>query len=449
MVWFDLPCPFFQRLSMSHPPAQKMVSKKHKARLQKEEQKRKILLLVSAVIFALIVIILLYGIFDQTFFKMRKPVAKVNDVTISSEDFIKMVKLERQQMNAQAYQYESYKQFFSFDEQNTQYFDSLIQQIQSQMAIPESVGATVIQKMIDQQIIKFYAEENGITVSDEEIQESLQRDFGFFPNGTPTPVNTIAPVPTSTLNPTQLALVPATPTLDPALENNDEGTDSSTEESETVDSNEVEIEPSATATTLPTPTVYTEELYQENYQNFLTDFKEIGFSENDIKELYRVQILSTKIYEEITADVPTEEEQIWARHILVATLEEAESVLERLEDGEDWTQITAEVSTDTSNKDKGGDLGWFGPNRMVEEFENIAFSLEIGEISNPVETSFGFHIIQLLGKEMRPLDSSTLDQNKSTFFSEWLTTEKEKYTVEQYDDVWTAIVPDTPAFGEQ
>jgi parvulin-like peptidyl-prolyl isomerase len=86
---------------------------------------------------------------------------------------------------------------------------------------------------------------------------------------------------------------------------------------------------------------------------------------------------------------------------------------------------------------------------MVEEFENIAFSLEIGEISNPVETSFGFHIIQLLGKEVRPLDSTTLDQNKSTFFSDWLTKEREKYTIEQYDEVWTEIVPDTPAFGEQ
>lgn len=434
---------------MSHTPAPKIVSKKHKARLQQEEQKRKILLIGSGVIFAFIIIILLYGILDQTFFKMRKPVAKVNDVNISSEDFIKMVKLERQQMNAQAYQYESYKQFFSFDQQNTQYFDSLIQQIQSQMAIPESVGATVIQKMIDTEIIKFYAVEKGITVSDEEIQEALQRDFGFFPNGTPTPANTIAPVPTSTLNPTQYALVTATPTIEPTVENTNENSDPEIENGDSVESNDTGTEESATATAMPTPTVYTEELFQENYQNFLSEFKNVGFSENEIKELYRDQILSTKIYEEITADVPTTEEQIWARHILVATQEEADAVLERLENGEDWTQISAEVSTDTSNKDKGGDLGWFGPNRMVEEFENIAFSLEIGEISNPVQTSFGFHIIQLLGREVRPLDSSTLDQNKSTFFADWITKEKEKYTIEQYDDVWTAIVPDTPAFGEQ
>ena len=434
---------------MSQPPAQKIISKKHKARLQQEEQKRKLLIIASAVIFALIVIILLYGVIDQTFFKMRKPVAKINDVSITSEDFIKMVKLERQQMNAQAFQYEQYKQFFSFDEQNTQYFDSLIQQIQSQMAIPETVGSTVLQKMIDQEIIRFYAEENGIEVTDEEIQEALQRDFAYFPNGTPTPENTVVPFATSTLNPTQLALVTATPTIEPVAEQTETTASENTGETVVTDVEDVEGEVLATPTTLPTPTAYTEELFQENYQSFLEDFEKIGFSENDIKELYRVQILSTKIYEEITADVPTEEEQIWARHILVGTREEAEDVLARLENGEDWTQIAAEVSTDTSNKDQGGDLGWFGLNKMVEEFENIAFSLEIGEISNPVETSFGFHIIQLLGKEVRPLDSTTLDQNKSTFFSDWLTKEREKYTIEQYDEVWTEIVPDTPAFGEQ
>jgi len=434
---------------MSQPPAQKMLSKKHKARLQQDEQKRKILLIGSGVIFALIVLILLYGVIDQTFLKMRKPVATVDDVSIKSEDFIKMVKMERQQMNAQAYQYESYKQFFSFDEQNTAYFDSLIQQIQTQMAVPETVGATVIQRMIDQQVIKFYAEENGITVTDQEIQDAIQRDFAYFPNGTPTPVNTEIPFSTSTLSPTQLALVTATPTLESPVDESVENEEAETIENDISNSENEESDLAATPTTLPSPTAYTEELFQDNYQQFINDFESIGFNENDIKELYRIQILSQKIYELITADVPTEEEQVWARHILVETQEEAEQVLSRLENGEDWSQIAAEVSTDTSNKDQGGDLGWFGSNKMVEEFENVAFALDIGEISQPVETSFGFHIIQVLGKEVRPIDGATLDQNKSAFFSEWLTQEKEKYTIEQYDDVWTAIVPDTPAFGEQ
>lgn len=438
---------------MARSPENKFVSKKHKARLQQEQQNRKMLIIASIIVVALVLIVLAYGILDQTILKNQKPVAKVGDTIIRSEEFIKMVKLERQQMNGQAYQYESYKQFFGFDEQNTAYFDSMIQQIQAQMDVPETVGATVLTSMIDTKVIGFYADENGIDVTEQEIQDAIQRDFGYFPNGTPTPENTSIPYATSTLNPTQYALVTATPTLAPTEEIAETATvDESSTEEEVVETEvvteEAEDESAATATVVPSPTAYTEDLYQENYKSFVENFGKIGLSEKDVLELYRVQLISQKVYELITADIPTEEEQLWARHILVATVEEAEAVLKRLEDGEDWSLIAAEVSTDTSNKDQGGDLGWFGKNAMVTEFETAAFELEVGEISEPVETSFGFHIIQLLGKEVRPIETSKLDQNKQTIFNEWLTKEKEKYTIEQYDDVWTKIVPNTPAFGD-
>jgi len=436
---------------MARSPSNKIVSKKHKARLQQEQQQRKMLIIASIIIVAIVLIVLAYGILDQTILKSQKPVAKVGNTVIRSDEFIKMVKLERQQMNGQAYQYESYKQFFGFDEQNSAYFDSLIQQIQSQMAVPETVGATVLTSMIDSKVIGFYAEENGIDVTEQEIQDAIQRDFGYFPNGTPTPENTSIPFATSTLSPTQYALVTATPTLAPTEEV------AATEEASPTQVNTVETEPTAevvedetiaTATVVPSPTAYTEDLYLENYKSFVENFGKIGLNEKNIIELYRVQLINQKVYELITADVPTEEEQLWARHILVATVEEAQEVLARLDNGEDWSVIAAEVSTDTSNKDRGGDLGWFGKNAMIAEFETAAYELEIGEISDPVETSFGFHIIQLLGKEVRPIETSKLDQNKQTVFNEWLTKEKEKYTIEQYDDVWTKIVPNTPAFGD-
>jgi len=431
--------------NMARPPSQKVVTKKYKARLQQEQQQRKMLIIAALIVAAVVVIVILYGVLDQTFLKNRKPVAKVNDTVIRAEEFIKMVKLERQQMNGQAYQYESYKQFFAFDEQNVAYFDNMIQQIQSQMAIPESIGATVLTKMIDTKVIGFYADENGIQVSDQEVQEAIKKDFGYFPNGTPTPVNTSTPFSTATLSPTQYALVTATPTVTPVEETTDPEVETPSEE--VIEPTPTE-ETLATATISPSATPYTEDLFQENYKAFVENFEKIGMSEKDILKLYHDQLTSQKVYELITADVATQEEQIWARHILVGTLEEAQDVLTRLENGEDWSVISAEVSTDTSNKDKGGDLGWFGKNAMVAEFESAAYELEIGEISEPVQTNFGFHIIQLLGKEVRPIESNRLDQNKQTLFSEFLTKEKEKYTIEQYDDVWTKIVPDTPAFGD-
>lgn len=95
-------------------------------------------------------------------------------------------------------------------------------------------------------------------------------------------------------------------------------------------------------------------------------------------------------------------EQVHARHILVATEEEARQVLERLRAGEDFAQLARELSRDTASGKNGGDLGWFGRGVMVEPFEEAAFALEVGQWSEPVKTQFGFHIIQVLEKGMRP-----------------------------------------------
>ncbi|MCW4010978.1 MAG: peptidylprolyl isomerase [Candidatus Bathyarchaeota archaeon] len=88
-------------------------------------------------------------------------------------------------------------------------------------------------------------------------------------------------------------------------------------------------------------------------------------------------------------------DKVRCAHILVKTQTEAKAVQDRLAKGEAFTAIAKQVSLCPSGK-KGGDLGKFGRGQMVKEFETAAFKLQKGEVSEPVKTQFGYHIIKRL-----------------------------------------------------
>lgn len=142
--------------------------------------------------------------------------------------------------------------------------------------------------------------------------------------------------------------------------------------------------------------------------NFELALQQYGYdSEEDLRETFKVAILQEKAaMEEI--DV-TEEElkeyydnwmpEIKARHILVDNEETAKEVKKKLGEGAKFEDLAAEYSTDPGSAQNGGDLGWFGQGEMVPEFEEAAYSLDVNEVSEPVESSFGWHIIQVTDKK--------------------------------------------------
>lgn len=90
--------------------------------------------------------------------------------------------------------------------------------------------------------------------------------------------------------------------------------------------------------------------------------------------------------------------EVRASHILVKTEDEAKSLLEEIRAGKSFAEVAEEVSLCPSGQN-GGDLGFFGRGMMVKPFEDAAFAMEnIGEVSEPVQTQFGWHLIQLTGK---------------------------------------------------
>jgi peptidyl-prolyl cis-trans isomerase C len=109
-----------------------------------------------------------------------------------------------------------------------------------------------------------------------------------------------------------------------------------------------------------------------------------------------------QIYDEKIAKMKPEQE-VHARHILVDTKEEAEEVIKRLKNGEDFAKVANEKSKDTNAE--GGDLGFFTRGQMLKPFEDAAFALEPGQISEPVQTQFGWHVIKVEEKRDQALPS--------------------------------------------
>ncbi len=120
-----------------------------------------------------------------------------------------------------------------------------------------------------------------------------------------------------------------------------------------------------------------------------------------------------KIFDEQIVEVKPQQE-VHARHILVATEAEAKEVAERLKKGEDFAVIAKEKSKDTGAE--GGDLGFFTRGQMLKPFEDAAFALDVGQISEPVQTQFGWHIIKV--EEKRDQALPTFDQVKAAIIAQ-------------------------------
>ena len=115
----------------------------------------------------------------------------------------------------------------------------------------------------------------------------------------------------------------------------------------------------------------------------------------DVAKSSATEEAEKKVYDD-AAKARKPETEIHARHILVPTEDEAKAALERVKKGEDFAKVADQVSKDPGSQ--GGDLGWFTPDKMVKEFAEAAFKLDVGQISDPVKSEFGWHVIKVEGK---------------------------------------------------
>jgi parvulin-like peptidyl-prolyl isomerase len=422
----------------------KTITKKHMARLERE--RRQVNLIRGIAIAGIVIVagLLAYGYLRLNVFALREPVARVNEVTIPTGQWQERVKFQRAQLLNAYNQYSFYQQSFGFD------YSQQMQQILGTLSQPEILGQQVIDQMIDEILIRQEAEKRGITVSQEEVDNYFKETFGFFPDGTPTPTITPTEFAFPTLSNEQLTFYPSTSTP----------TEAATSTVTPAGTPDRSVTPTPTATQAPptptfvpeqataSPTPYTEEGYRTNYDEMVESFSQYNVSEKTIRSIYEADLLRQKLRDDIAKDIPQTEEQVFARHILVETEEEANAAYERLQNGEDFATVAREVSQDTGSAERGGDLDWQPRSFFVKEFGDAAFTQEIGEIGKPVKTDFGYHIIQVIAREELPLSASQYDQQKETAFNDWLTAAKEAATIETFEN-WIEHVPTEPALETQ
>ena len=172
-------------------------------------------------------------------------------------------------------------------------------------------------------------------------------------------------------------------------------------------------------------------------------FQDNGIDEAFIKEQIKTDLYMNKFYESVMSEVDLSEEklkeyyeqnkeeyrntQVKASHILVDKEEEAKDILKKLQAGQDFAELATEFSKDPGSAAQGGDLGFFSKDMMVPEFDVAAFSLKPGEISEPIKTTYGYHIIKVVDKIDEIGSFEDVEENiKSMFIDKAISTKSDE-----------------------
>jgi len=371
----------------------------------------------------LALIVLLVGIIMEGFVRPNQPIAVVNGVAVTTADFEKRVRLERWQSGQLLVNVANLYGVEMLTSENSPFYQQVVQLLPGQEAM---LGSQVRDQMVDEILIRQEAAARGITADAAEIDARIEEFFGYNPNPEePTPTLAPSATPTPIVSPTPSPVPTATP--------------------------EPEETPLPTSTPLPTvtpqPTLTAEELatrYQEISTEYLAEAARVsGMSQEEIRAVFEVQVLRAKLQEAVTTDIGPIEEQVNVRQILVSTEEEAQDVLTALAEGESFAELARAISIDTTSGRQGGELGWAGRGRYVPEFEDAVFNGEIGPIIGPVQSDYGYHIIQIRAREDRELTDAELEQKRQTAFTDWLAERRAAAEI-SYPYDYTDRTPDDP-----
>ena len=388
------------------------------------------------------------GVVYENVIKPNQTLASVGAEPITRQDYWKS---RTNDLYEQAQQYLDFAQFVGPDQRGQ--YEALAQQSLAQA--PEVWGSTDIDEtslsqMIDDRVYLQGLDDLGLAIAPEEVDTfALNR---FAPPGSPL----IPPSPTPTYTAERAAMVTATaaaflttPLATPLAGTPVAGTPVATPVASTpVLATPVSGTPGATPLaaipTVPPATPNPAEARataEAGYAQFAEEFFTLAhLSQEDYERLIVAPALARqKVSDALAAGIGQSAPQVHAAHLLAPTREEAETARARIVDGgEDFATVAGEVSTDQGSAGNGGDLGWFTRDEMVPPFAEAAFSLTPGTVSEPVESEFGWHVIQVVESDPdRPLTDAQINRLRQTVVERWLEEQRAALAI-------TASLPPTP-----
>lgn len=370
----------------------------------------------------LIVLFIAATLFINNVVVPGQTVASVNGENITVGEFRDRVRFERARVTQQINGTVAQLQAFGFtDEQiNQQFQQEPYSTWLNELNFPDQLGQRVLDDMIEDTLVEQAAAERSITVSDDAIQAGINDFYGYDP----TQVALIGVDPTETPIPTETPtpFVSPTPTTEPTATPlpTDTPEDSTPEAS---------VTPTHTPfpTLEPTSTPLAEEqqatevaLFEENQSSFSSYIRQnSGLGVDAIDAFFERRALRDALEENVVGDMSTTT-YVNSRHILVETEEQALEILDALRNGESFSELARAASQDPGSAASGGELGWAAAASYFAEFRDAVLSLPIGELSEPIQTQAGYHIIQVRAREERETDDQERQQISASLFSQYL-----------------------------
>jgi cytoskeletal protein RodZ len=482
--------------------AEPQVENRRETRLRARDRKRNLrLMLIVGGIVGVALVLVLFGVVSELIIKPNSVLAQVEDETIITRDFWKQTRLRQSELENQRVRL----QLFSNQFGNSSLFASQIASINATLASPLTLGTQVLNDMIEEAVLWIKAPDVGVAVTDEEVDESLREEVARGQGAltepqsaatatadsfAPTPLPTATPTPEdgAESEPTAAATADEAPTPEPPVIL----TDALYEEG--LGTLEQNLRANAGMSLAEYREVIRARLLRTKMSDTISQDL-VSTTEQQVRVRHILIAVDpepeptvdsaapadgadeTPVAETPTAEPESEQEsgegtaapaaetpgegaaedegegsapasEWWnpdtnedGRVDEAEALAFAQSLRQRIVDGEDFADLALRFSNDPGSGSQGGDLGWAARGRYVPEFDEAAFSLEVGEISAPVKTSFGYHIIEVLERDdERPKEEANLQQEYAQAFQTWLQEQVLSLNIDRPDNL-SAMLP--------